>query len=221
MPPRLSKSVMGFRSYSRLSRPVQLIVTVPMWCLRGCWGYVSLAVLCDDAITKSRDTASLDVPDSFWQVIEAIVPVLQPLPQATEVLGEGEVPTRSSVYIMVHGLVTSVLAPLNWIQRWSVGWTSLVRNEPMAHMCVNNNDPPAAEVQLRSPQLTASFLNSQYKGLLPSIIRETRFQTLKSHVMELARRLSACCQLHPIWRWNQMLPQPWQPRHTQSRYLIL
>ena len=155
------------------------------------------AVLFDDTVTKAKDRSSLDVPDSFWHTMETILPVLQPLAQATEVLGKEDVPTGSSVYVMVHGLMTTVLAPSDLDTKVVTGLKQRVRDGLMARMQVDSNGRPAADV-LTSPQLIASFLDPRYKGLLPGIIGQAGFESLKSHVLRLAEEGSTSPSLEGL-----------------------
>ena len=59
------------------------------------------AVLFDEKVTKSSDRSYLDIKDCHWQVMEQIVPILKPFADAIEVLTKEDVPTASSLYILV------------------------------------------------------------------------------------------------------------------------
>lgn len=66
-------------------------------------------VIFDDSVTKSGDRVRLDIKDSFWKVMEDIVPILEPLEQITELLGKEDVPTGSQVFILLYSLINNDL----------------------------------------------------------------------------------------------------------------
>ena len=69
------------------------------------------SVIFDDSVTKPSDRCILDIRDSFWKVMEDVCPILEPLAEVTELLGKEDLPTGSSVYVLMHNLVSSVLKP--------------------------------------------------------------------------------------------------------------
>ena len=66
------------------------------------------SVLFDDKLTKSSDRSCLDLKDCHWQVIEHIVPILKPFADATDILAKQDLPTASSIYILVQILVENI-----------------------------------------------------------------------------------------------------------------
>jgi hypothetical protein len=66
-------------------------------------------VIFDDKITKQVDRIKLDFKDNFWNIMECIVPVLEPLADITDGVGPEDVPTGSSVYILLCNIFSSVL----------------------------------------------------------------------------------------------------------------
>ena len=67
------------------------------------------SVIFDDSVTKPSDRNILDIRDSFWKIMEDICPILEPLTEVAEILGKQNLPTDSSVYILIHNLITDVL----------------------------------------------------------------------------------------------------------------
>ena len=63
-----------------------------------------------DNITKPGDRVKLDLKDNYWSIMEAMVPVLGPLAESTEILGKEDVPTGSSVHIVLYNLFRGPLS---------------------------------------------------------------------------------------------------------------
>ena len=70
------------------------------------------SVIFDENITKPGDKVKPDLKDNYWSVMEAIVPVLGPLAEITEILGKEDVPTDSSVHIVLCNLFRGPLSEL-------------------------------------------------------------------------------------------------------------
>jgi len=83
-------------SYSMVSRLLSLRLPV-------------YSVLYGDQITKPSDRSKLDIGDSFWKVMEDIVPVLEPFDEAMELLGNEDQATASAAYVLVNNLFTNDL----------------------------------------------------------------------------------------------------------------
>ena len=67
-------------------------------------------VLMDTKVTKALDRAGLDLPDASWQVLEDLVPILEPLAEATELLTKENSPTISQVHILLVTLLQTLKA---------------------------------------------------------------------------------------------------------------
>ena len=63
------------------------------------------AVLWDENITKSSVRSSLDLKDSTWKILEDLIPTLEPLAEATELLTKEDAPTISQVYVVLKWLL--------------------------------------------------------------------------------------------------------------------
>ena len=63
----------------------------------------------DNTITKPADRDILDIQDCFWQVMVDVCPILEPLAELTELLEKEDLPTGSSVYVILHNLISDVL----------------------------------------------------------------------------------------------------------------
>ena len=61
-----------------------------------------LAILFNSPITKLADRGTLHLPETAWEVLEDIVPVLRPLAAATQLLTAEKIPTTSQIYIILR-----------------------------------------------------------------------------------------------------------------------
>lgn len=68
-----------------------------------------MAVLSDRNIVKSSDAKNLDMRDEYWQLMEELLPVLEPLQIATELLCADTMPSSSVVIPVVQKLITADL----------------------------------------------------------------------------------------------------------------
>ena len=62
-------------------------------------------VIMDDKVTKPSDRMDMDISDTMWRIMEDIVPVLEVLADATEILSKEEVPTCGSIYVLLPMLM--------------------------------------------------------------------------------------------------------------------
>ena len=69
-----------------------------------------VAVLSDGSFVKAADAKTLDMRDEHWQLMEDLLPILQPLQVVTSLLSTKSTPLSSTVYPMVVKLKTEVLA---------------------------------------------------------------------------------------------------------------
>lgn len=68
-----------------------------------------VAVLSDRSFVKLADAKTLDVCDEHWQLMEKLLPVLQPLQTVTSLLSAEVAPSSSTVYPMMMNLRNDLL----------------------------------------------------------------------------------------------------------------
>ena len=66
-------------------------------------------VLHDRNVIKEKDAKALDLRDSDWSIVEALVGVLRPLQVATQALSGEFYPTLGQVYPIIYGLLKNHL----------------------------------------------------------------------------------------------------------------
>ena len=66
------------------------------------------AVLYDESVTIASERSVLDMTDANWKVLEAILPVLEPFMQATEILAKEDTPTGSQVLVLINSLYSTL-----------------------------------------------------------------------------------------------------------------
>jgi hAT family C-terminal dimerisation region len=64
-----------------------------------------VAVLSDRNFVKAADAKTLDLKEEYWQLIEDLLPVLQPLQIASELLCADKMPSASVVYPIINKLI--------------------------------------------------------------------------------------------------------------------
>jgi len=69
-----------------------------------------VAILSDRSFVKATDAKTLDMRDEHWQLMEYLLPVLQPLQIVTSLLSAKISPSSSTVYLMLMKLRTGSLA---------------------------------------------------------------------------------------------------------------
>ena len=67
------------------------------------------ATIFDERVTKVGDRVKLDIKDADWAVMELLVPILEPLAEATELLTKEDRPTASSVYMLLSHLLRGLV----------------------------------------------------------------------------------------------------------------
>jgi len=69
-----------------------------------------VAILADGSFVKAADAKTLDLRDKRWQLMEDLLPVLQPLQIETSLLSTKSMPSSSTVYPLTIKLTTETLA---------------------------------------------------------------------------------------------------------------
>ena len=76
------------------------MIHVGIMCIRIIKLRLSLrAVVNDESIIKSSDRDQLDI-NNTWEMAEQVTTVLEPLAEATEIMGMEQVPTLSCVHVL-------------------------------------------------------------------------------------------------------------------------
>ena len=122
-------------------------------------------VIFDDEITKPADRTILDIRDSFWPVMENICPVLEPLAEVTDLLGRDDLPTGSTVYLLIHNIVTEVLKVSQNDQEVVKQLKEKIKNGLIKRFKLDLSGIPTDEM-LTNPLLIATFLDPRYKAKL-------------------------------------------------------
>ena len=66
------------------------------------------AVLYDETITKEKDRVQLEINEDTWRVMEQILPVFEPLAEATNMLSNDNLPTLGSEYVLLKALLSTL-----------------------------------------------------------------------------------------------------------------
>ena len=126
------------------------------------------------------ERAGLDIPDSFWKMMEDLVPVPHPLAEATEILGCEDKPTRSSVYALAHGLVSGALWPCDQDSA-AIGNVKTKIHEGMANrMSLNDNGTPK-QLLVHHTYMMAAFLTAATRQYCHNSLEMTLSGTLTPH----------------------------------------
>ena len=123
------------------------------------------SVIFDDGVTKPGDHVKLDLKDSFWKVMEEIVPILEPLADITELLGKADVPTGSGVYILLYNVFNSVISPHQDDSGVVKDLKQKISEGLKRRFKLNDQGKPTDDV-LASPLLLSTALDPRYKSIL-------------------------------------------------------
>ena len=142
-------------------------------------------VIFDDEITKPADRTILDIRDSFWAVMENICPVLEPLAEVTDLLGRDDLPTGSTVYVLIHNIVTEVLKVGQNDHEVVKQLKEKIKNGLIKRFKLNLSGIPTDEM-LTNPLLIATVLDLRYKAKLGrDILPPPKKQVLYAKVQSL------------------------------------
>ena len=155
-------------------------------------------VIFDEAITKVGDRARLDIKDSYWKIIEDVIPILEPLADITEVLGKENEPTASAVYVLLFKVFNQVLCH-------DLGESSVIKDLKVKikeglqkRFKVDSNGAPVTDIIASSPLLLASVLDPRYKSLLGrEILNSEQKELLHENLIQFVRDTSSV-SLEPV-----------------------
>ena len=163
-------------------------------------------MICDDKVTKASERAGLDIPDSFWKVMEDLVPVLHPLAEATEILGCEDKPTGSFVHALAHGLVLGALWPCDQDSA-AIRNVKTKTSEGMANrMSLNDNGTPK-QLLVQHPYMVAAFLPAATCQYCHNSLAMVCTRNLKTSLLIV----------FPIPRWWGLLMHHWGKWSRRTR----
>ena len=123
------------------------------------------SVIFDDNITKPGDRVKLDLKDNYWSIMEAIVSILGPLAEITEILGKEDVPTGSSVHIVLYNIFRGPLSELESDSQVVKSMKKRIKVGLQKRFCITDDGKPNVEDTIPC-LLYASFLDPRYKNIL-------------------------------------------------------
>ena len=152
------------------------------------------SVIFDDSVTKPSDRCILDIRGSFWKVMEDVCPILEPLAEVTELLGKEDLPTGSSVYVLMHNLVSAVLKPSPNDSEVAKLLKVKIKNGLVKRFKVDDNGVPDDHI-VACPLMIATFLDPRYKSLVGrTILHSEKKAVLQSEILKLMEgvEVSSC-----------------------------
>lgn len=141
------------------------------------------AVLMNTEVTKTSDRALLDLPDTAWKTLEDILPILDPLAEATELLTKEDTPTLSQVQVILTHLLQTIQHSDD-DSRTAAGLKTRI-SAGLKKRFGRNEDGCLLDSTLTTPAVIASFLDPRYKQL--KFLNETQRSTVIQYVEELMR----------------------------------
>ena len=121
------------------------------------------SVLLDDTITKPADRKMLDMTDRDWAVMDDVIPILEPLAEATELLTKEDMPTSSCVFLLLASLLESMEA--NELDSTTAkALKKNISDSLRRRFRVDGNNQPSQE-SLTEPFMVAAALDPRYKAM--------------------------------------------------------
>lgn len=139
------------------------------------------AVLWDENVTKSSVRASLDLKDSTWKILEDLIPTLEPLAEATELLTKEDEPTISQVYVVLKWLLDTLVVS-------NIDSTAIKKlKQDIASGLQNrfglDNEGGLKSDRIPNQALTAVALDPRHKAL--RCLSDTQRKTMTDHIEKL------------------------------------
>ena len=136
------------------------------------------AVLWDEDVTKPSVRSSLDLKDNTWKILEDLIPTLEPLATATELLTKEDEVTISQIYVVLEWL----LGTLETSDDDSTAIKKLKKDISSAlksRFGVDENGIPKQE-NLTNLAMTAMALDPRHKSL--KFLSEGQHKIVESHM---------------------------------------
>ncbi len=137
-------------------------------------------VLHNASITSQADRRKLELSDNDWKVLEDIIPILQPLADATEALTKENEPTFSQVYVLLNALIAFLKLPQPMESNSSKKLREVISKSLKSQFRLLDDGTPEDCCQ---PALAATFLDPRYKGL--TFLSETQKTAVTDYVQGL------------------------------------
>jgi len=122
-----------------------------------------IAVIHDEAITKPGDRIKLDIKDSIWKIFEDMIEILEPLAEATDILGMENTPTLSSVHVLIPTLMRN-LSPNGRDAPYARDLKAKIRRSLVSRFHTEQDGTPVHS-SLTSTSIMATILDPRYKTL--------------------------------------------------------
>ena len=124
---------------------------------------------------------SLDMDDGIWKIMEDVIPVLEPFAEVTEMLSREDLPTSSSIMVLVPTLLAGL--SVNELDSGAIAELKQIIKRGFITRFNLNADGEPTEETLRALPMTATFLDPRYKALkfLTPMMRET----VQDHIVSL------------------------------------
>ena len=152
--------------------------------------------------------------DSYWKIIEDVIPVLEPLADITEVLGKETESTARAVHVLLFNVFNQVLCH-------DLGESSVIKDLKVKiqeglqkTFKLDSNGVPVTDIIASSPLLLASILDPRYKSLLGrEILNSEQKALLHQNLIQFVRDTSC------ITRTGQTGGHQWKPPEKRCKIL--
>lgn len=141
------------------------------------------SVLMNEEITKPAIRTSLDLKDNVWKTMEDVVPILEPLAEATQLLTSESTPTCS----MVLPVVLSILPQLEKCEENSIAvgeMKTLIKNDMMRRFQIDKNGQPKDDY-LNGIWAMSSLLDPRFKSL--RFLHPEKTSVVRGHLLTILR----------------------------------
>ena len=138
-------------------------------------------VLFDEKVTKPGDRASFELKDSTWKVLEDLLPLLEPLAEATQLLTSETLPTCSSVLV----ILATLLPPLGHVDLDSVAIREVkdkIRTNMMKRFHVDENGDPDDNI-LSEIYAVSALLDPRSKSL--KFMSSNKREKIQDHLVAI------------------------------------
>ena len=126
-------------------------------------------VMFDDQVTKPADRQRLEMKESYWTVMEDIVPILGPLAEITDMLGKEDIPTGSSVFVVLYNIINGPLLPSTSDSTIAKSLKQKIKLGLQKRFAIGDEGKPVID-DVTSPLLYACLLDPRYKNILADVL---------------------------------------------------
>ena len=104
--------------------------------------------------------------DSYWNVMEEIVPILGPLAEITDMLGKEDIPTGSSVFVVLYNIINGPLLPSTSDSNVAKSLKQKIKLGLQKRFHIGDEGKP----DVTSSLLHACLLDPRYKNILADVL---------------------------------------------------